>query len=158
MRLGKHEIHRKIKSDLRIEFAPQQISSYSGLELFKRDFRIIGLNKRIRRAFRGHELKGDYSIADCILTLIVLPLVGACRLRHVGYICEDPLVQRLCELSKLPCDRTLSRWLKQFTNDSLQALVTLNSEIVRSPVGSITKSGNDSITWSGAPDHFPIGA
>lgn len=130
MRLEKHEIHRRIKSDLKIEFAPQQISSYSGLELFKRYFRIIGLNSRIRRAFQGYHISGDYSVVDCILTLIALSLVGASRLRHVAYIGEDPLVQRLCELATLPCDRTLSRWLKQFTNDSLQALVTLNSEIV----------------------------
>ena len=130
MRLEKHEIHRRIKSDLKIEFAPQQISSYSGLELFKRYFRIIELNRRIGRAFQGHELSGDYSVVDCILTLIALFLVGGSRLRHLAYIGEDPLVQRLCELSSLPCDRTLSRWLKQFTNDSLQALVSLNSEIV----------------------------
>jgi len=130
MRLEKHKIHRRIKSDLKIEFAPQQISSYSGLELFKRYFRIIGLNRRIGRAFQGHELSGDYSVVDCILTLIALYLVGGSRLRHIAYIGEDPLVQRLCELSSLPCDRTLSRWLKQFTNDSLQAMVGLNSEIV----------------------------
>ena len=130
MRLEKHEIHRRIKSDLKIEFAPQQISSYSGLELFKRYFRIIGLNSRIRQAFQGNDLSGDYGVVDCILTLIALFLVGASRLRHIAYIGEDPLVQRLCELSSLPCDRTLSRWLKQFTNDSLQALVSLNSEIV----------------------------
>jgi len=130
MRLAKHEIHRRIKSDLKIEFAPQQISSYSGLELFKRYFRVIGLNHRIRQAFQGHELSGDYGVVDCILTLIALFLVGASRLRHIAYIGEDPLVQRLCELSTLPSDRTLSRWLKQFTNDSLQALVSLNSEIV----------------------------
>lgn len=130
MRLEKHEIHRRIKSDLKIEFAPQQISSYSGLELFKRYFRIIGLNHRIRRAFHGYELRGDYGVVDCILTLIALSLVGGSRLRHIAYIGEDPLVQRLCELATLPCDTTLSRWLKQFTNDSLQALVSLNSEIV----------------------------
>ena len=130
MRLEKHEIHRRIKSNLKIEFAPQQISSYSGLELFKRYFRIIGLNRRIGRAFYGHELRGDYGVVDCILTLIALYLVGGSRLRHIAYIGGDPLVQRLCELSTLPCDRTLSRWLKQFTNDSLQALVSLNSEIV----------------------------
>ena len=130
MRLEKHEIHRRIKSDLKIEFAPQQISSYSGLELFKRYFRIIGLNRRIGRAFQGCKLSGDYGVVDCVLTLMALSLVGANRLRHVAYIGEDPLVQRLCELAALPCDRTLSRWLKQFTNDSLQALVSLNSEIV----------------------------
>lgn len=140
MRLGKHETHRRIKSDLRIEFAPQQISSYSGLELFKRYFRIIGLNSRIRRAFRGHEFSGDYGVIDCVLTLIALYLVGGSRLRHIAYIGEDPLVRRLCELSSLPSDRTLSRWLKQFTNDSLQALVNLNSEIVFEKLRSLELS------------------
>jgi hypothetical protein len=67
---------------------------------------------------------------DVILVLIAIWLVGGDRLRHVRWIGSDPLVQRLCELSKLPSDRTISRWLSQFTNDSLQALVTLNSEIV----------------------------
>jgi len=130
MRLEKHGIHRGIKSDLKIEFAPQQISSYSGLELFKRYFRIIRLNHRIRRAFQGYEFSGDYGVVDCVLTLMALYLVGGHRLRHLAYIGEDPLVKRLCELTSLPSDRTLSRWLKQFTNDSLQALVSLNSEIV----------------------------
>jgi len=61
---------------------------------------------------------------------VALWLVGGDRLRHVEWIASDPLVQRLCELAKLPNYRTLSRRLLQFTNDSLQALVTLNSQIV----------------------------
>jgi hypothetical protein len=48
----------------------------------------------------------------------------------VGFLCDDPLVKRFCGLKSLPNDRTISRWLGQFTNDSLQALVSLNSEIV----------------------------
>lgn len=46
------------------------------------------------------------------------------------YLADDPLVKRLCGLQNLPSDRSISRWLGQFTNDSLQALVSLNSEIV----------------------------
>lgn len=130
MRLAKHEIRRRIKSDLKIEFAPLQLTSFSGLELFKRYFRIIGLGSRIKQAFRDHELRGDYAVVDMILVLIAMWLAGGDRLCHVKWIAEDPLVKRLCELAKLPSDRTLSRWLAQFTNDSLQALVSLNSEIV----------------------------
>jgi len=130
MRLGNHKIHDRIKSNLIIEFAPQQLTSYSGLELIKRYFRIISLNNRIRRAFRAHELSGDYTVVDMILVFVSLWLVGGERLRHIEWISDDPLVKRLCELTSLPSYRTLSRWLAQFTNDSLQALVTLNSEIV----------------------------
>lgn len=130
MRLKKHDIHQRINSNLQIEFVQQDITSYSGLELFKRYFRYIDLNTRIRRAFRGHSFKGDYSILDFIMVFISLWLTGANRLQHVGYLAEDPLVKRLCGLKSIPSDRSLSNWLKQFTNDSLQALVTLNSEIV----------------------------
>lgn len=130
MRLAKHEIRQSIKSDLKIEFARQQLTSYSGLELFKRYFRLISLNHRIRQAFREYELGGDYQAVDVVLVLIAIWLCGGDRLRHVRWIASDPLVQRLCELSRLPSDRTLSRWLSQFTNDSLQALVELNGQIV----------------------------
>lgn len=130
MRHRKANISQVIKSDLKIEFAPQDISAHSGLELFRRYFHIIGLNNRIRRAFRGHCFKGDYSIVQFIMVLISLWLTGGRRLRHIPFLSEDPLVQRLCGLHSLPSDRTVSRWLGQFTNDALQALVELNSQIV----------------------------
>jgi hypothetical protein len=115
---------------LKIQFVQQDISSYSGLELFHRYFRLIGLNFRIRRAFRANQLSGDYQVTEFILVFIALWLTGGRRLRHVAFLADDPLVQRLCGLSSLPADRTISRWLGQFTSDSLQALATLNSEIV----------------------------
>ena len=130
MRLANHEIHHRIKSDLEIKFARQELTSYSGLELFKRYFRIIGFGSRIRQAFRDYQMTGDYGVDDMILVLIVIWLVGGDRISHVEWICDDPLVKRLCELLHLPSNRTIGRWLCQFTNDSLQALVELNSELV----------------------------
>jgi len=130
VRLRKQQFRGRINGNLKIEFAPQQVSSYSGLELFKRYFRIIGLNSRVRQAFRAHEFSGDYAAIDYIFVFIALWLTGGRRLRHVAFLTDDPLVKRLCELKSIPCDRSISRWLGQFTNDSLQALVGLNSEIV----------------------------
>ena len=130
MRLAKHGLGKRIKGDLRIEFAKLDLTSYSGLELLKRFFRTIRLNSRVRKAFRSHDLGGDYSVTGMILLLMAILFVGGDRLMHVRWLAEDPLVKRLCELSKIPTDKTLSRWLTRFTNDSIQALVTLNSEIV----------------------------
>lgn len=130
MRLRNHEIHDRINGNLKIEFAEQDVSNYAGLELFKRYFRLIGLNERIRRAFRDYKFAGDYAVGHYILVLIALWLTGGRRLRHIAFLEDDPLVKRLCDLRTLPSDRSVSRWLGQFTNDSLQALVTLNSEIV----------------------------
>ena len=130
MRLRKRDFSKRINSDLKIEFAKQDLSSFSGLELFRRYFSLIELNSRIRRAFQSHRFSGDYSVTQLIMVFVALWLTGGRRLRHIAFISEDPLVQRLCGLSSLPSDRTVSRWLGQFTNDSLQALVALNSEIV----------------------------
>jgi hypothetical protein len=131
VRLRKQDFSRRINSDLKIEFAEQDLSSFSGLELFRRYFALIGLNSRVRQAFQRHELKGDYSVLHFIMVFIALWLTGGRRLRHIPFIAEDPLVQRLCGLrDRLPSDRSVSRWLGQFTNDSLQCLVSLNAEIV----------------------------
>jgi hypothetical protein len=131
VRLRKQDFSRRINSDLKIEFAEQDLSSFSGLELFRRYFALINLNSRIRSAFQRHNLKGDYSVTHFIMVLIALWLTGGRRLRHIPFIAEDPLVQRICGLrDRLPSDRSASRWLSQFTNDALQCLVSLNSEIV----------------------------
>jgi hypothetical protein len=130
VRLRKQEISRRINSDLTIEFAKQDLTSYSGLEFFRRYFALIKLNSRIRSAFAGYSLSGDYSVVHLIMVFVALWLTGGRRLRHIPFIAEDPLVQRLCGLKTLPSDRTVSRWLGQFTNDALQALIALNSEIV----------------------------
>lgn len=130
VRLRKQQISQRINSDLKIEFAKQDLTSFSGLELFRRYFALISLNNRIRRAFAGHKLSGDYTVVHLIMVFIALWLTGGRRLRHIPFIAEDPLVQRLCGLRTLPSDRTVSRWLGQFTNDALQALIALNSEIV----------------------------
>lgn len=130
MRLRKSNISQKIKSNLKVEFAQQDVSGFGGLELFRRYFAIIGLNSRIRQAFRANGLRGDYSSVQFILVIITLWLTGGRRLSHIPFLSGDPLVKRLCGLKSLPSDRSVSRWLWQFTNDSLQAFVALNSEIV----------------------------
>lgn len=130
VRLRKQDFSQRINSDLKIEFTQQDLSSFSGLELFRRYFSLIRLHSRIRRSFAGYDMNGDYTAVHLILIFIALWLTGGRRLRHIPFISEDPLVQRLCGLKSLPSDRTVSRWLGQFTNDALQALITLNSEIV----------------------------
>jgi len=130
VRLSKQDFSQRINSDLTIEFGKQDLTSWSGLEFFRRYFTLIKLNSRIRRAFAGSGLSGDYSVVHLIMVFIALWLTGGRRLRHIPFISEDPLVQRLCGLKSLPSDRTVSRWLGQFTNDALQALITLNSQIV----------------------------
>ncbi len=130
MRLKIAGLRRVIKADLRIEFVHQNLTSYGGLELVRRYFRLLGLQRRLRQAFSAYGLGGDYGCGRLVLLVVALFLVGARRLEHVRYVAHDPLFTRLCGLARIPSDRTVVNWLKQFTQEALQAVITLNSTLL----------------------------
>jgi len=130
MRLRIVGLGRVVKRDLSIEFGREQLSSYGGLELVRRYFQLINLHQRIRDGFREHELGGDYGCVHLVVLVIGLLLVGARRLKQLRYVAHDPLFARLCGLARIPSDRTVVNWLKQFTQASLGALVRINSELL----------------------------
>lgn len=130
MRLGKRSSQVRVNHDLRIEFARQRLTSYSGLELLDRFLRALDLDGRLRRAFAKQQLAGDYSLPSMVRLLLGLLWIGGRRLSHVDYVRSDPLVCRLARLRLLPHERTLSRWLKQFTYRSVRVLAELNTQLV----------------------------
>jgi len=130
VRLRIASLRRAVKGDLRIEFVRQDLTSYGGLELLRRYFRLLDLHRRLRDAFRAYGLGGDYGGGRLALLLITLFVVGARRLEHLRYLAHDPLVARLCGLARMPSERTVVNWLKQFTQAALQAVITLNSELL----------------------------
>ena len=168
MRLTVARLRRVVKADLPIEFVPQQLTSYGGLELLRRYFHLLGLHRRIRQAFSGYRLGGDYGAGRLITLMIGLFVVGARRLEHLRYLAHDPLVARLCGLARLPTDRTVVNWLKQFTQEALQALIALNSALLYEQLerlnlprltidvdGTVVRTGN-TVAWAfrGYNPHF----
>src|ERR1039457_6998799 len=129
MRLKVRRLWRAIKRELPIQFGHEQLTSYGGLELVRRYFQLIGLNARIRCAL-GKHAGGDYGCSHLVLLVIGLLVVGARRLRHLRYLANDPLFARFCGLARIPSDRTVVNWLKQFTQASLRALARINSELL----------------------------
>src|SRR3989454_9197565 len=77
MRLSVGSLRQVVKRDLPIEFVPQQLTSYGGLELLHRYVRRLGLYPRLRRACA--DLGGDYGGARLSLLLLALFYVGARR-------------------------------------------------------------------------------
>jgi hypothetical protein len=168
MRLTVARLRRVVKADLPIEFVSQHLTSYGGLELLRRYFGLLGLHCRIRQAFSGYGLGGDYGAGRLVLLVIALFVVGARRLEHLRYLAHDPLVARLAGLARLPTDRTVVNWLKQFTQEALQALITLNSELLYEQLerldlprltidvdGTVVRTGN-TVAWAfrGYNPHF----
>ena len=100
MRLSVASLRRVVKADLTIQFAPQALTSYGGLELLRRYVHRIDLGARLRQAFVG--LRGDYGSARLALLLLALFFVGGRRLEHLRYLADDPLMTRFCGLARFP--------------------------------------------------------
>ena len=128
MRLTIATLRRVVKGDLTIQFVPQALTSYGGLELLGRYLRQVDLGARLRQAFAG--LRSDYGSARIAMVLLALFYVGARRLEHLRYLGGDPLVTRFCGLARLPTRRTVADWLRQFTHETLAPLVALNRDLV----------------------------
>jgi hypothetical protein len=159
MRLQVTRLWQAIKRELPIQFGHEQLTSYGGLELLRRYFQLIGLNARIRRGLRKHA-SGDYGCTHLVLLVIGLLVVGARRLQHLRYLANDSLFARLCGLRRIPSDRTVVNWLKQFTQTSLRALARLNSELLYDQIeqlklrrltidldGTVIRAG-DKVAWA----------
>ena len=136
MRLTVTRLWRAIKRELPIEFSSEQLTSYGGLELLRRYFQCIDLGSRIRRALTG-QVGGDYGSTHLILLVIGLLVVGARRLGHLRYLAHDSLFARFCGLARIPSDRTVVNWLKQFTQSSLRGLTRLNSELLYAQIAKL---------------------
>src|SRR6266436_1876061 len=123
MRLSVTSLRRTVKRPLHVEFGPQQLTSYSGLELLRRYLRRHDLPRRLRAACAA--TGGDYGGGR-----LALLYVGARRLEHLRYVAGDPLIARFCGLARIPTARTVGNWLRQFSQSTLGPLVQLNHDLV----------------------------
>jgi hypothetical protein len=117
-----------VKRPLHVEFGPQQLTSYSGLELLRRYLRQHDLPRRLRAACAA--TGGDYGGGRLARLVLALLYVGARRLEHLRYVAGDPLIARFCGLARIPTARTVGNWLRQFTQATLSPLVQLNHDLV----------------------------
>jgi hypothetical protein len=93
--------------------------------LVRRYFQLIELKARMRQAF-GKHTRGDYGGIHLVLLVSGLLVVGARRLQHWRYLTDDSMLARFCGRSRIPSNRTVVNWLKQFTQTSLRGLMCLN--------------------------------
>jgi DDE family transposase len=128
MRLSVASLRRMVKRPLQVEFVPQQLTSYSGLELLRRYLRQCELPSRLRAACVS--TGGDYGGGRLALLILALFYVGARRLEHLRYLGGDPLIARFCGLARIPTARTVGNWLRQFTQTTVAPLVQLNHDLV----------------------------
>ena len=93
-------------------------------------FQKLNLKARLKQCFqpvKGSAIFGPHRI---VLLLIVHLLLGFRRLRDVDYYRDDPLVQRLLGLHRLPDVATICRTLAAMGRESVQKVRQLSSALV----------------------------
>ena len=130
MRRRNTDLHARVNGNLAFEFTETKLTSYAGLELFDRYLRRMGFSDLVRAAFGKTRLGGDFGVVAMVRVLIGLLVVGGRRLDHLKYLANDPLLQRFARVQVWPTARTVSRWLKRFTMQSVEHLAALNAAVI----------------------------
>jgi hypothetical protein len=131
MRYKKSNLLARRNKVLPIKFVKQDMTTYSGLTFIDHFLRLYGIHRRIKDSLKSYNFKGDYNIGDILYVLLISLFVGSERLRHLDYLKNDPLFCRIVRLTRIPHRTKISSALKQFTSDSLKALIELNAELVK---------------------------
>jgi hypothetical protein len=179
MRYNKTRLIARRNKILPIKFVQQDMTTYSELTLVEHVLQLYRLQFRLKETFKHYRFSGDYHIGDILFTLVVMLLLGAERLQHIDYLRSDPLFCRVVRLTRIPHRTKISTALKQFTSDSLKALIELNAELVIEKLQSLglleltidldgtVVSTKGHPTWAlkgynpikkGAPSYFPLTA
>ena len=151
MRLSVASLRRVVKRDLPIEFVPQQLTSYGGLELLRRYLQRVDLSGRLRRALG--RLGSDYGSARLSLLVLALFYVGGRRPEHLQYLAGDPLVRRFCGLARVPTARTVGNWLRTVHPDDVDRAEPAEPRTGdRRGRAAQAAAPDDRRRWHGGPD------
>jgi len=134
VRQRKATLRARVNGNLALRFIADGLTSYSGLELFRRYLCQIHFSARLRRCLRRSDPGADFASIAVVKLLIALLVVGGRRLRHLQYLAGDPIILRFAGLVVLPTARTVGRWLARCTRSVRQALQHLSAELVAESV------------------------
>lgn len=122
MKYRRSEVRSKAHALPQLRFEDQALTSFAGLVIFQKFFASIDLKRQLRRCFEPVRARKVFHPGTIFLQLIVHLLLGFRELQDVRCYRDDPLVQRLLGLQRLPNVATVSRVLKQTTPESVENL------------------------------------
>jgi hypothetical protein len=129
VRLSRADLRRRINGQLSLRYEAAGLTSFAGLELIGRFLRTLDFKNQVRRV-QAALPTSDFGSVPMVLLVLVMLITGARRVRHVGYVEGDPLVERICGLGRMPTQHTLGRWLRAFDDRGVKALHRVNERLV----------------------------
>lgn len=137
MKLRRSDVRRQAHAIPELKFENQSLTSFAGLVLFLQFFATLGLKARLRRCFRHLAPGKIFSRSTMFLQLVVHLLLGFRELRDCRAYRDDPMVQRLLGLKRLPEMTTLSRMLKEADEQSVNNLRRLLRDMLFERLASL---------------------
>ena len=130
MKLRRSDVRRQAHALPTLRFENHALTSFAGLVLFQQLFATLDLKARLRRCFRRQAGGKAFGPATIFLQLIVHIVLGFRELREACAYRDDPMVQRLLGLQRLPDVATVSRMLKNADAKTVKHLRRLLAEMI----------------------------
>ncbi|MBO0799735.1 MAG: IS1380 family transposase [Blastocatellia bacterium] len=135
MKISRSDAHTKARALPEVRAEEQQLTAVAGLIVFQPLFERLGLKNLLNGCFGHLKASPVFGHATVVMLLIVHVLIGHRRLQEIHHYKDDPIVQRVLHLKRLPDVSTVSRNLKQMD----EAAVELQREVLRNLVGDRLK-------------------
>lgn len=130
MKVSKSAVHWKARALPEIRFEDQQLTSFAGLVVFQPLLERLHLKQRLRSCFEHLRVSPIFGHSTIVMLLIVHLLIGYRRLSDLRYYQDDPMVQRLLGLKRLPDVATVSRTLDGLDKRAAREYRTLSRSVV----------------------------
>jgi hypothetical protein len=137
MKLRRSDVRRQAHAVPALKFENQSLTSFSGLVLFQQLFAVLNLSARLRACFRHLAAGKVFGPATIFLQLVVHLLLGFRELRDSQAYRDDPLVQRILGLDRLPDVSTVCRMLKNADLKSVENLRRLLRDLLFERLASL---------------------
>jgi hypothetical protein len=127
---SRKDVRTKATAIPELRFEDQRLTSFAGLVVVQKFFQSIAFKLRLLACFR-HQSQGKiFDRATLFMQLVVHLLLGFRKLGDVSHYQDDPLVQRVLGLKRIPDVATLSRMLKEADQKSVDKLRQLLADMV----------------------------
>lgn len=137
MKLRRSDVRRQAHALPVLKFENHALTSFAGLVLFQQLFATLLLKDRLRGGLRHLAGSAIFGPATIFLLLIVHLLLGFRELRESSSYRDDPVVQRILGLQRLPDVATISRMLRDADPRSVENLRRLMRDMIFERLASL---------------------
>jgi hypothetical protein len=138
MKHSRKSVRTKAAAIPELRFEDQRLTSFAGLVVIQRFFQVLLLKTRLQKCFRRLSQGKIFDRATIFMQLVIHSMLGFRELRDAAHYHDDPLVQRVLGLKRLPDVSTISRMLKEADQHSIDKLRQFLTDLVLERISSLT--------------------